>query len=435
MRLEPLTLRAAPVFCFLVAVVFPFGSSMGMLRQPGGALRWAILLVAAAVGFTLLALRRVPLRPVHVLWAAFAAYAALSALWSLAPRTSVLHALTIVVLLGAVFLALWPAASTADGPPRMAQGFLAGILVVEAISIVYALVDPGGGRQPDPAHRFRGIFENANELAIYGELAVPLSVAAALRTHGRTRLAWLAAAAASLVVIVLTGTRAGVPIAIVASLVVLSVAGLHRTAAIAAIVAAAVIVVAVAAILSGGLGLHLLRTNTVSSLGGRTEAWARATEAIGRRPVGGYGFATEQQLLAPYKRYHLLLREGKISQIPPAYRKTTFLHFTGGFVESSYIGAGAQLGFIGIAFLVAQLLLPLAGLAEARGRADPAMTGLFAAGLCIGAFESVLWSVGSIVAVPFWTAALCLVRAPALAPQPAVDALRAQPASTSAARP
>src|SRR5438105_2810181 len=138
MRLEPFSLRAAAIFCFLVAVVFPFASSSGALRQPAGALRWPLLIAAAVVGFALAATRRVPLQPLHGLWAAFAAYAVLSASWSLAPRHSFIHAGTIVLLLG-VFLALGPAASTSSGPRAMAQGFLYGMLVIECVSIVYAI--------------------------------------------------------------------------------------------------------------------------------------------------------------------------------------------------------------------------------------------------------------------------------------------------------
>ena len=85
---------------------------------------------------------------------------------------------------------------------------------------------------------------------------------------------------------------------------------------------------------------------------------------------------------------------------------------------------GVRLLTSGIAFLVLQLALPVAALVRARAAVESAMAGVFAAGLCIAVFESVLWSVGSIAAVPIWTAALCLLGA----------AQRAAAASASAAR-
>src|SRR5260221_342428 len=103
---------------------------------------------------------------------------------------------------------------------------------------------------------------------------------------------------------------------------------------------------AVAVMIEPGIATHFVGQNTISSLGGRTEAWARAVDAFERRPIAGYGFATEQQLLAPYKRYRLLRLAGRQNEIPAPYPETTLLHFTGGFVESSYVCPAAPLGIL-----------------------------------------------------------------------------------------
>src|SRR4051812_755133 len=97
--------RAAPPAAFLLAVLLAFASSPGALRAPAGAGRWALLLLVACVGFLLLLRRREPADAYLALWGGFAAVALASSAWSIAPRHTLLHALTILILIGVLIAA------------------------------------------------------------------------------------------------------------------------------------------------------------------------------------------------------------------------------------------------------------------------------------------------------------------------------------------
>jgi O-antigen ligase len=409
MRLEQLAQRAAPWYSFLLVVSLAFASSQGELRGPASWFRWVLLLSAAAVGFVLWLTGWVRVGWYTWLWLAFAVLACVSATWSIAPQHSLIHGVTIFMLVFGIFVAFAPAAATRTSQIAVARAIVWAVMMVEAVSLGYALLEPNQGRQGDALHRYKGIFESANELAIFGIFAVALGTGFAVRSRGTRRIAWAFVVAVSFLTISLTGTRSGLPIALLGAVTAIAVAGRTRIAAIVAAVGLAAAAIAVAVMIATGVGSHFVRQNTISSLGGRTEAWARAIDAFERRPIAGYGFATEQQLLAPYKRYRLLLLAGRQNEIPATYRTTTFVHFTGGFVESSYVGPAAQLGILGLLFLAGEVLVPLVLLVRTRGRVEPAVAALFVVGLAIGVQESVFWSVGSIAAFPIWTAAFFIV--------------------------
>lgn len=408
--------RTAPLFAFAVTILLPLGSSSSLAaRHVGGPGKWLVLAAFSVLAIAASVERRRRPDTLALVWLAFCGFAIASALWSLTPRFSATHGATLLLLVGAVFVGVREAARDSTTRDRMLWAVYIAVVLVELVSLAIAILDPSLGRQNDAAHRFNGLFENANELAIYGDLAIPLAVRFALESRGARRLLHSTVAAGSAALIILSGTRAGLPIALVATLLPLLAVGRRRSALLLGAGLVAALALAVGAVAATGHSRLVLRDNTFWSFGGRTEAWSRSIEALGRKPVAGYGFATEEPLLRPFKVGRYVGIGGFEGTTTEWYRKYAFQHFTGGFIESSYLGAGAQLGMIGLLFLAAQLTGALRGIGTLLRRGalheDAAWIGLLTAGLLTAIFESVLWSVGSIVAVPTWIAAVCVIAA------------------------
>src|SRR5260221_9035874 len=191
MRLEQLAQRAAPWYSFLLVVSLAFASSQGELRGPASWFRWVLLLSAAAVGFVLWLTGWVRVGWYTWLWLAFAVLACVSATWSIAPQHSLVHGATIFMLVFGIFVAFAPAAATRTSQIAVARAIAWAVMTVEALSLGYALLEPNRGRQGDALHRYKGIFESANELAIFGIFAVALATGFAVRSGGRGRAGWV----------------------------------------------------------------------------------------------------------------------------------------------------------------------------------------------------------------------------------------------------
>src|SRR5260221_4088739 len=232
MRLEQLAQRAAPWYSFLLVVSLAFASSQGELRGPASWFRWVLLLSAAAVGFVLWLTGWVRVGWYTWLWLAFAVLACVSATWSIAPRHSLVHGARIFMLVFRIFVAFAPAAATRTSQIAVARAIAWAVMTVEALSLGYALLEPNRGRQGDALHRYKGIFESANELAIFGIFAVALATGFAVRSGGRGRAGWVVVVAGRSITLSLSRTRAGLslPPLCCGSPELISVAPSHRAA-------------------------------------------------------------------------------------------------------------------------------------------------------------------------------------------------------------
>jgi O-antigen ligase len=382
--------------------------------------RWgALSAVAFSVVWTLpLRWRARPQRGLGVLLAAFLVYALVSTAWSASPHWTLMRTVSFGVLLWAVFAGIRPALTDPTESRRLARGIVVLLVAVVAASIAYWLVDPGAAA---PANQLRGVFLNPAYLALLIGLTYPLVLAQfdGLPRRGYMALS-LTTAIASIVVITLCQSRAGLAAFVLAALAYeISRGGVLRAAVplVAVGFCAGVFHYWHPALTSVSRAPFVSPANLVvgprapgqskisALLSGRDEVWGATTDLIGRRPLAGYGFGTGDQLL-------------KASQ---------FEHFAGFTPHNAYLQILLELGALGTLLLLAPLAVALRRVLGAmRLRSSPAEVAAFGAvllgGLLDGIFEDVFEAAGSPFAPLIWlSCAVVLVSVRSRAPAPAFE--------------
>lgn len=385
--------------------------------------RWgALSAIAFSVVWTLpLRWRARPQRGLGAVLAAFLVYALVSTAWSASPHWTLMRTVSFGVLLWAVFAGIRPALTEPAESRRLARGIVVLLVAVVVASLAYWLVDPGAAA---PANQLRGVFLNPAYLALLIGLTYPLVLAQFDGLARRFYVAFsLATAVASIVVITLCQSRAGLAAFVLAALAYeIARGGVLR--AVVPLVAVGVCAAAfhfwhpsLAAISNARfvspanlvIGPQAPGQSKLSALlSGRDEVWAATTDLIGRRPLAGYGFGTGDQLL-------------KASQ---------FEHFAGFTPHNAYLQILLELGALGTLLLLAPLAVALRRVLGAmRLRSSPAEVAAFGAvllgGLLDGIFEDVFEAAGSPFAPLIWlSCAVVLVgvrsraTAPSLEPVP-----------------
>jgi hypothetical protein len=339
---------------------------------------------------------------------------------------------------GAFLILILAAAALADatvGRPEAVRAILAALF---AAAVLVALLGPymlwvshdqavQAASTQYPA-RYRGMGQNPNTVALLLALATPLGLW--LWSTARTRLGRIVVTAALLFMdgsIVASGSRGAAIAALAGSVVWLATAVASWRRRLVLVVAAAAIFAANVAIMQIPKALpappssahrapkHVVRdaelTNpladeigggrvpikrTLFGTSGRAQAWDAALHQAAKRPVAGYGFATESYAFVD--RYY-----GFDSSVP----------------ENSYIGVLLQLGIVGlVVFLALVLALVVAAFRALRGPPGPsravarACASVLAAAAVLGLTQSYLTSVGNLASPLVWLPALLL---PALA--------------------
>jgi O-antigen ligase len=352
----------------------------------------------------------------------------LSAAWSSDSHHTATRsgALLVLVLAGAAL------ADATFGRPEAMRAILAALFfgaVLVALLGLYMLwvshdqaVQPASTQYPA---RYRGLGQNPNTVSLLLALATPLGLWLWTETKSLGRRIALAAALLFLDgSIVASGSRGAVIAALAGAVVWLATASLPWPRRVAFVAAAAVVFVADVAIMQvpkalpaappsaqssgthrvvrnaeltnplsdeiGGSGAPIKRTLFGTS--GRAQAWDAALHQAARRPVAGYGFATESEVFVD--RYY-----GFDSSVP----------------ENSYIGVLLQLGVVGVVVFVA-LVVALVVAAFRAVRAPPgpgraaarACASVLAAAAVLGLTQSYLTTVGNLGSPLVWLPALLL---------------------------
>lgn len=417
--------RLLPTLVGLTVFAFACGSSsVAVALRVGHPLRWVLLvalLVAAGLTVDLRAVPRRALLPAFAL----VGLAVLSTAWSVAPRTTFEHA----VSLGLLFAACLLLAARARGDAEEARRLCWGIVGAAAAVAIAGLIELGvayhsaveAASYETPA-RYRGFGQDPNTAALLFGVVAPLALWSFLA--GRRRWTSLAILALLVGSIVASGSRGGLGSAAVGCLLLALVARRGRAAAIAA--AAVVVIAAVGAGIQSlpkpaatspatvvtqpsgpkpgfvdanlsypldsdvgrplpGGGEPPVRRGFFSS-SGRGQAWSGAAHAAARRPIAGHGFGTEQIVFVD--RYY---------------------SFVGGLPENSYLGLALQLGAAGLLALVALVVvLVLAGVRTLSLPFAGAGLAVLAAGLVAAIVQSYLYSAGNIAALALWLPAFLL---------------------------
>ncbi len=414
--------RFVPLLAGATVVAFAAGSSsVPRVTSVGHSLRWALLgaLLAAAAVWSLPRVRlpRVPLAAAAVL----VGLAVLSTAWSVEPRTTFERAVSLGILFATCLLLAAAVAGRPDRAAAVLNGLLSGAVVVGLLGLVVLVVAHGDAVTPastEAAARYRGFGQDPNTVALLFAIAVPIGTWAVATSRRRAVPAVCLAVCVG--TIVASGSRGALAAAAVGALVVvLAATGRRRLVAAAIVVAVAGAGAWIGTLpkaaatnptppavhagpaakpgylnaelsypLSADIGQPLPGggqppvTRSFFGSSGRVDAWRGALHEVGRRPVVGHGFGTEQAVFVD--RYY---------------------RFVGGLPEDSYIGLALQLGIVGVlALLALAAVLARAGLRALKTQRPLAAAGLgvLAAGLVAAIVQSYLYSVGNIAVAAFW---------------------------------
>ena len=341
-RREGFLRRATVVVLALAYFTMPW---QGVLFLPviGNVSRTLSMALVAAGGLSLLLEgRRRRWLDAHVLMGALAVWSMLSVLWSISPEVSFGGAVD-VFQLSILAVLTWEFAGTRERISILAAAFLLGALVAAGIVVN----DYFQNRDVESVARYATGTLHPNDLAFIVALAVP--IAWYLATTLRNPL--LATAARCFVplglfTVVLTASRAGLVVVLLAMLVIpwtFAETPVPVRLALSAI----------------GIGCMLLlpsllpdaqvdRLSTVSSeiesgdIGGRSELWSAAANSFGDHPVTGVGVAAS--------RYDIGEQTGRVNG-----------------AHNTFLSVAAELGIVGLGLFALILLAVFRRSARAQG--------------------------------------------------------------------
>lgn len=422
-------------------------SSVSVLAGPGKTLRWAALLVLAAVALVLgvRSRRSRPARPALVvlsLGVFVAAVAVCSTAWSVEPRTTFERAGSFALLVGSAGLLGLASRTRPALAERLLQGVLAAACAAALAGLVVLLVAHADAIEPATTSypsRFKGIGENPDTVAMLEGLAMPIALWCAVQARG-----WRGRALHLVVLLLLVGSisatasRGGLLAAFVGAILLASALRrpfrqrLSLAIAVCLTMAAATVATQIPkplssggaplsqetvpksksgggggsssstpdeAVFTGRLTDELYRLpverRSLLSSSGRFEAWHGAISQADARPILGYGFGTENAVFVDRVQ-----------------------NFDGSFVENSFIGMYLQLGGVGLLLFVALVVaIALSALRLARRGAAtfpaPALLGVVGAGIVLMPVQSYAYAVGNVATVSFWVVGFLVASASA----------------------
>lgn len=446
---------ALTVFCMVLG-----SASVPELVGPGRKLRWIALLALAALSAGLAVRgRRQRLGRSFVVVVALAAWlvglSLVSTAWSVDPHLTFGRAASLALLL-VVAVGMAVASRTRPVlPSALLGGILAGAVATAAAGLVLLAVGHGEAVQQATASygaRYRGLGANPDTASMLEGVALPIVLWLSVRAHTHVGKALsLAAAVLLLGSIGGSGSRGGLIAALVGGVVfALALPAPWRRRLVLAL-AVAVAVAGAGGIsriprpltpssqanrpgqgagsnptdsvpigapvgtreqqFGGVLGDELFRFNagkrSFLTSSGRLQAWWEAFKQAENRPFVGYGFGTEEKVF-----------------LDRVY------NFQGAHVENSFVGMLLQLGFVGLASLLALLAAVWWNAARAvRRNADARLAPLVAmvaSGTALMLVQSYIYSAGNIASVAVWIA---IFAATALATGPAAHPADASPAA------
>ena len=319
----------------------------------------------------------------------FIIYAFISASYSLYPKMTTERTMTVFALYFSVFWVIWKYAYD-HGPEKVAHLVLQAAMFMFILSYLMIFIGP---YRPFMGGRFAGIFANPNGLGVMCAILLPLSLWQFLETQKRTALFLFIII---LLALFLSAARGSINAAVIAVGYLMYVrAKKYRPLFTFSLISLILIVMWVIETLIKEFFKSYIRVTTLSTLGGRLEAWQAAINLFMDKAIFGYGFGTE----------------GDIFKL----KKITFRVHAGGFVHNSYLGMLLQLGMIGfiIFFIPLFVLLYKELFSKTQDDSIPllryALQASFIGGLICCLYESWVYSVGNAQAFPFWIIIMLLL--------------------------
>jgi O-antigen ligase len=334
---------AALLAIALVPAVAKFQSQDPTAGTPLGEILWSIVYVLALSG--LFAARDAVaalLRRSGVLLA-FVFLMVLSTIWSVSPAVTLKDSVELLgtTLVAYYFVVRYPLL-------RLLELFGFALGTVGMLSLLVVTFAPGRGRMDWGSGAWSGLFQEKNNLGAAMMLAI-ITLAVSLSAGSRRRRP-LAVAALCLCVGLLAGSQSATAFAAGIVAIVLGFGAWfwysHRSGVFGRFVVAAIGAVAIGSGLLFGFrpDAAIEALGRGSTLSGRTDFWPYLIQAIGDRPLLGYGYSAffRSPEGSDYLSYYLV-ESG----------------YTPYHAHNSFLQTGLDVGFVGLALLVALLLVAL----------------------------------------------------------------------------
>lgn len=428
---------------FLVGMVVLLGAMVWYrpLIALAHVLRWWIFAVLAVRGtlFVLVSLRgspsgRGPPWPV----AALGLLSLISCLWAESTLFSFVMAGTFVCTLVLSFLVAWRLMETVDFLRHLCLGAVLLALLLHGVGCALGLAaivtrDPYLVRQTGIDGRFAGVMLNANGSGVFGAILWPIVLAAPRVYLGRLQwLRWLALLALA-VCIVFSGSRTAAGVTLMTTFLYALYrfrAGAILTTGLVGGIGAVLLTMTPLEELEGSVVDEVVvRSSTLSDLGGRLEHWEMGWSAAMEKPVFGHGWGAARTLDDTDVERSLEL--GRV-------KAATNLH-------STHISLLVDLGFVGLGlFWLFGGTVVLAGLRLLAAPRTPetSVSVLFFAStlgmLADTVVHNGVLAAGSPGAIIFWFSAALVVKqsyglaAPEATGQDPIDGVAAGPAALAA---
>ena len=271
------------------------------------------------------------------------------------------------------------------------------IISVTILSIPFIGVMHGSGG------RFYGIFANPNTLGAFCVVAVPTLFASLIESKTKKKknnnFLFLVAA---LVVLFLSGSRSGM-LCTFFSLGFYIAAVVKNKAAYILGALFLLITLLTASVLMGTESISetvesKLRLETLTELGGRSEAWEVAKECIREKPLFGHGYGTEGDI---FNYYDIVFK----------------VHY-GKYIHNSYLSIISTNGYLGLLLMMpvlGSIVLSCIRLFKRRNKLGSIKpVAMLFVGIVIGLFlhaaaESWMFSIGSLISIIFWSLAATIL--------------------------
>lgn len=359
------------------------------IAKIGEVLRWAILAIGFIMAFNS-GFRRARLKYKIFTSADGAIIAFLllflsSETWTIQPWYTAQRAISMILLYGCSFWTLW----------EYADDFSEQLLIrklLQALGIIFGINLLSGFLLSTAwfAGRFRGFFENPNNIGLILGLAIPLTAAQWLRTRQRLFLAIVSIFSLNLIACSSRSPMLGIAVAMVVILISLFAKRPNQ---------------AIAMFLLTFFGLtffiqtdffadNILREGSLTTASNRTYFWELAKTYIAHRPDFGHGFGTDIQI---HDHYGIVLRDLKLR---------------GSGVMSSYYGLAVQIGwpFTYCFFSLLWGFVVYYCVKYWRNYELVTLVASLASGLIICIFEGSISSAGNIFSFFFWMIVMLAVR-------------------------
>ncbi|MEM6253260.1 MAG: O-antigen ligase family protein [Cyanobacteria bacterium P01_D01_bin.156] len=377
---------------FLVLYTLPFFLATSQITQvatAGKALRWLILVIGcvmtASSGFQRAGSKRILVTWTDRIIIAFLLLFLVSEYWTIEPWATAQRAISLLLLYGCSFWTLWRYVDQIS-EQEFLQRFLQVSGIIFTLNLLSAVLLPNAWL----VGRFRGFFNNPNNIGLTLSLVIPLAISQWLYSKQNKSLFVVGILILNLLACGSRSSMLGI-----ASATIIVLISLFAKRPSQAVIATAIAIVGLGIFIQTDFFIEqVLRDSSLQTASNRTYFWELAQEYIAKRPDFGHGFGTDAVI---HDYYGVVLRDLKLR---------------GHGVMSSYYGLAVQIGWP----LACCFFASLWGFAAYcitqfwRNYELISLVSCLVSGLIVCIFEPAIYSAGNCFSFLFWTILMLATR-------------------------